>query len=160
MIENFVSSIQASPDAPIACHCACNGISRETYYQWRDRAANEPDSIYVRFVSAVDMAMGLAWRTLHQRAATAKPEQVLFRRHAEDYPSETRLQMELSGVGGGPISVAIAPIEIQLSRGGEDTPTAFPTRDERTERPAPVLPEPEPDIDDNGRLGHVLKIQR
>ena len=64
----------------------------------------------------------------------------------EFYPSEARIQMELSGPNGGAIPVAINPIEIVLSQTGTGNGSPFPVRDERTVAPLQELPEPEDQV--------------
>jgi hypothetical protein len=102
LIKGFVDSILATPGGPIEMHCQALRVRRETYWRWRQKAAEHPRSIYARFVERVDEALGKAWQKLHVMAANAKPEQILFRRYLAHYPTE-RQQIELSGLGGQPL---------------------------------------------------------
>jgi hypothetical protein len=49
----------------------------------------------------VTEALGDPWKALHELAAKAKPEQILFRRYASFYPTE-RVQADLTS-GGMPL---------------------------------------------------------
>jgi hypothetical protein len=175
-IREFTTWVATNPEMPLRLYCGRLGISVETLDQWRKLAEVDASSIYGRFVAAFERARNKAWENLQRLADRMRPHETLFRLHHRDYPNE-RLQLELSGVDGGPIRMAISPIEIQLchSGAGSESNTTFAVRDERTAVPALELPEPDqaPGITEpvtvvhpepapervngiDGRLGHVL----
>jgi hypothetical protein len=101
-IGALIKSINRSADAPIEMHCGCAGISRDTYWEWRKLASEQPKSEYARQMAKVDKALFAAWGRLHEAAVKHKASEVLFRRHHEFYPSE-RQRLELTGAEGLPL---------------------------------------------------------
>jgi hypothetical protein len=101
-IGALIKSINRSADAPIEMHCGCAGISRDTYWEWRKLASEQPKSEYARQMAKVDKALFAAWGRLHEAAVKHKASEVLFRRHHEYYPSE-RQRLELTGAEGLPL---------------------------------------------------------
>ena len=101
-IGALIKSINRSADAPIEMHCGCAGISRDTYWEWRKLASEQPKSEYARQMAKVDKALFAAWGRLHEAAVKHKASEVLFRRHHEFYPSE-RQRLELTGLEGTPL---------------------------------------------------------
>jgi hypothetical protein len=59
----------------VAVACAAAGVSRRTYYTWRQHAESQPDSCYAEFVSLADKAFAAAEaaniQTIKKAAATS-----------------------------------------------------------------------------------------
>ena len=85
------------------------------------------------------------------------PEWIEVEKDPEFYPSEARIQMELSGPNGGAIPVAINPIEIVLSRTGTGNESPFPVRDERPVAPLQELPEPEDQVPASAQAQNLVQ---
>jgi hypothetical protein len=62
--------------------------------------------------------MSDSWQSLHQMAAKAKPEQILFRRYQSFYPTE-RVQADLTS-GGLPILPQTFAVSLELHKPGEE----------------------------------------
>ena len=101
-IGALINSINRSADAPIEMHCGAAGIHRDTYWEWRKLALEQPKGEHARQMAKVDKALYAAWGRLHEAAVKHKASEVLFRRHHEHYPSE-RQRLELTGAEGLPL---------------------------------------------------------
>src|SRR5260221_6971114 len=65
---------------PYESCAALVGISKQTFYSWRNRGEAEPDSRYGQFAQAVELANAEAMRRLHNTVKAANPLFILERR--------------------------------------------------------------------------------
>jgi hypothetical protein len=81
---------------------ALAGISKQTFYSWKNCGESEPDSRYGQFARAVEKANAEAIRTLHTEVKRSDPKFILERRFSNYYPSP-KIRSEVTGTDGGPI---------------------------------------------------------
>ncbi len=108
--------------------CALVGISRQSFYSWKNRGDAEPESRYGQFARAVENANAQAVRKLHTAVCASDPKWILERRFVNDYgPPKLRTETELTGPGGGPVAKG-NPFTVNITCNGPQI--AFPIRNE------------------------------
>jgi hypothetical protein len=103
LIRKFCEGLRAYPGIPVEAICDSLGVGRATFYEWLQEAKQQPGTIYETFATEVTEAMGASWKSLHELAAKAKPEQILFRRYPTFYPL-AKAELDVS-TGGLPITM-------------------------------------------------------
>ncbi len=74
------------------------GISKQTFFSWKNRGEAEPGSRCGEFTRAVEKANAEAIRTLHNEVKRSDPKFILERRFRDFYaPPRTRTETELTG---------------------------------------------------------------
>jgi hypothetical protein len=113
-----------------SCAALC-GISKQTFYSWRNRGESEPDSRYGQFAQAVERANAEAMRRLHNTVKATNPLFILERRWPQHYgPPKLKTETELTG---GITMEQKGKFELTISCTGE-VPT-YPIVDSRTLQP-------------------------
>ena len=108
--------------------CALVGISRQSFYSWKNRGDAEPESRYGQFARAVENANAQAVRKLHTAVCASDPKWILERRFVNDYgPPKLRTATELTGPGGGSMAMG-NPYTVNITCDGPQV--AFPIRNE------------------------------
>jgi len=101
LIRRFCEVLRSCPGLPVEAVCDSVGITRTTYYAWLEVGRKEPGGLHGEFSRETTKALGDSWLSLHELAARARPEQVLFRRYASFYPL-AKVEADLTS-GGLPL---------------------------------------------------------
>jgi hypothetical protein len=117
LIKRFCENLRSCPGLPIEAVCDSLGVGRATFYEWLEEAKQQPGTIYERFANEITEALGFSWRSLHELAIKAKPEQILFRRYASFYPAP-RAELDVSSAGM-PVMPGSFNVLLELHREGE-----------------------------------------
>ena len=126
---------------PYEACAALVGISKQTFYSWKNRGDSEPDSRYGQFARAVENANAQAIRSLHTAVRVANPQWILERRFPNYYgPPKLRTETEISGPGGSPIpidSAAKFTVIVNCPMSDADLQKLMPIVDGTTGLPVP-----------------------
>jgi hypothetical protein len=120
---------------PYEACAALVGISKQTFYSWKNRGDSEPDSRYGQFARAVEKANAQAIRALHTAVRASNPQWILERRFPNYYgPPKLRTESEISAPGGAPLAINPFTVNVTCT---EESDHEYPVVDSETGLPVP-----------------------